>query len=114
MDSISEQTKLLVRNKLKTNEQFFSFKEEKHKQLTTLLDTRSKLWYKHKKSKNKEEKVEIKKQIDEINKQIEPLRKEVVLCDEIEERTSRLEQNVKEFEQELEKGKEVEKNEHIR
>lgn len=114
MDMISEETRLLVRNKLKTNEQFFSFKNEKEKELSNLLDERSKLWYKHKKSKNKNEKEDLRKQIDELNEQIQPLRKEVVLCNEIKERTSKLEQNIQEFEQEQEKGKEVEKNEFIR
>lgn len=116
MDRISEETKLLVRNNLKTNEQFFSFKEQKSKLLTDLLDKRSKLWYKHKKSKSKVEKDQLKKEIDEINKQIEPIRKEVVLCKEIEERTPKLEQNVNEFnqEQENQSRKEVDKNELIR
>ncbi len=116
MERISEETKLLVRNNLKTNEQFFSFKEQKSKELTNLLDKRSKLWYKHKKSKSKVEKDQLKKEIDEINKQIEPIRKEVVLCKEIEERTPKLEQNVNEFnqEQENQNRKEVEKNELIR
>lgn len=116
MERISEETKLLVRNNLKTNEQFFSFKEQKSKELTNLLDKRSKLWYKHKKSKSKVEKDQLKKELDEINKQIEPIRKEVVLCKEIEERTPKLEQNVNEFnqEQENQNRKEVEKNELIR
>lgn len=116
MERISEETKLLVRNNLKTNEQFFSFKEQKSKELTNLLDKRSKLWYKHKKSKSKVEKDQLKKEIDEINKQLEPIRKEVVLCKEIEERTPKLEQNVNEFnqEQENQNRKEVEKNELIR
>ena len=116
MERISEETKLLVRNNLKTNEQFFSFKEQKSKELTNLLDKRSKLWYKHKKSKSEVEKDQLKKEIDEINKQIEPIRKEVVLCKEIEERTPKLEQNVNEFnqEQENQNRKEVEKNELIR
>ncbi len=116
MERISEETKLLVRNNLKTNEQFFSFEEQKSKELTNLLDKRSKLWYKHKKSKSKVEKDQLKKEIDEINKQIEPIRKEVVLCKEIEERTPKLEQNVNEFnqEQENQNRKEVEKNELIR
>lgn len=116
MERISEETKLLVRNNLKTNEQFFSFKEQKSKELTNLLDKRSKLWYKHKKSKSIVEKDQLKKEIDEINKQIEPIRKEVVLCKEIEERTPKLEQNVNEFnqEQENQNRKEVEKNELIR
>lgn len=116
MEQISEQTRLLVRNNLKTNEQFFLFKNEKHNELTSLLDKRSKLWYKHKKSKIPEEKNQLKKEIQSLNKLIEPLRKEVVLCDEIESRSKIVERNIKEFEeiQEDQERKEKNKNEFIR
>lgn len=103
MDSISKQTELLVSNKLETYEQFFSFKTQKEKELDNLLDQRSKLWYKHKKSKNPSEKQMIRNQIDELSISIKELRKEVVLCDGIEERSSKIEQNVKEFEEEQRK-----------
>ena len=76
-----------------------------------MLDQRSKLWYKHKKSKNPSEKQMIRNQIDELSISIKELRKEVVLCDGIEERSSKIEQNVKEFEEE--QRKEEIKNEHI-
>ena len=112
MDSISKQTELLVSNKLETYEQFFAFKTQKTKELDNLLDQRSKLWYKHKKSKNPSEKQMIRNQIDELSISIKELRKEVVLCDEIEERSSKIEQNVKDFEEE--QRKEEIKNEHIR
>ena len=114
MEEISNETRLLVRNNLKTDEQFFSFKEDKEKRLNELMDQRSKLRYKHKKSKSKQEKEEIKKQIDELNKEIEPTRKEVVLCKDILERSKKMEKNLQELSDEKEKTKEVEKNEHIR
>ena len=114
MEDISKETRLLVSNNLKTNEQFFSFKEEKEKRLDELMDTRSKLWYKHKKSKSQNEKAEIRKQIDELNKEINPLRKEVVLCKDILERSKKIEENLQELSDEKEKTKEVEKDEHIR
>ena len=114
MEDISNETKLLVRNNLKTDEQFFAFKEEKEKRLDELMDQRSKLWYKHKKLKSKQEKEEIRKQIDELNKEINPLRKEVVLCKDILERSKKIEKNLQELSDEKENIKEVEKNEHIR
>ena len=114
MESISNEARLLVRNNLKTNEQFFLFKEEKEKRLEDLMDQRGKLWYKHKKSKSSQEKEEIKRKIDELNKEINPLRKEVVLCKDILERSKKMEQNLQELSDEKEKGKEVEKDEHIR
>lgn len=114
MDDISNEAKLLVRNNLKTDEQFFSYKKEKENKLDELMDQRSKLWYKHKKSKSNNEKEEIKREIDELNKEINPLRKEVVLCKDILERSEKMKKNLQELSVEKEKVKEVEKNEHIR
>lgn len=112
LDKISKQTELLVSNKLDTYEQFFAFKTQKTKELDSLLDKRSKLWYKHKKSKNPSEKESIRNEIDLLNKEINPLREEVVLCDGIEERTPKMEQNVSDFEEK--KDKEVKNNELIK
>ena len=114
MENISNETKLLVRNNLKTDEQFFAFKEEKEKRLNDLMDQRSKLWYKHKKSNFKLEREQIKKQIDNLNNEINPLRKKVVLCKDILERSKKIEKNLQELYEEKESVKEVEKNEHIR
>ncbi len=104
MQQISEEIRLLVSNKIETNQQFFLFQEEKQKQLDTLLDKREKLWYQHKKGKTLEEKQIILKSIDNLNKQIAPLRKEINLCSHIEERVPKLERNIQQFEKEIEKG----------
>lgn len=112
MDKISEEARLLVSNDLKTNEQFFSFKEEKEKRLKELLDKRYELWYKHKKVNSEEERQKISKQIDEINKELNPTRKEVVLCDDIITRSKEIEEKLSQ--EEREQGKEVKKDEHIR
>lgn len=112
MEKISEEARLLVSKELKTNEQFFLFREEKIKRRDELTEKRYKLWNKHKKSKNIEEKKKISKQIDEINAELEPLRKEVILCDDILERSKKIEENLSQ--EEIENGKEVNKNEFIR
>ena len=115
MDNISEEARLLVSNNLKTNEQFFLFKEEKEKLLNDLTDKRSKLWYQHKKAKSKEEKEMLSNQIDEINKELEPTRKEVVLCEDILKRSKMIEQNLSELDEEKSKErKEVSNDELIR
>lgn len=103
MQNISEQTKLLVSNKITTYEQFFSYSNKLKNELDLLLDKRSKLWYKHKKSNNIKQKEEIRNEISSLFKEITNLRKEVKLCDEIEERSKTIEKNVCEFEKQLEK-----------
>ncbi len=112
LDHISEQAKLLSSKKIETSEQFFSFKKEKEKELDVLLDSRSKLWYKHKKATTKEDKEKIIEQIEILNKKINPLRKEVKLCDEIDERMTKVISNLESVYEE--KGKEVGNHEHIR
>lgn len=87
-------------------------RHKKTKELDSLLDKRSKLWYRHKKAKSQSEKESVRNEIDLLNKEITPLREEVVLCDGIEERTPKMEQNVKDFEEQ--KDREVKDNEHIR
>lgn len=114
MEEISRETRLLVSNNLKTNEQFFSFKEEKKSKLGNLMDQRSKLWYQHKKAKGDEEKEKIKKQINELNKEINPLRKEVEMCNDILDRSKKIESNLQEMIEDEEKGREEKQNEHIR
>lgn len=112
MDKISEEARLLVSNDLKTNEQFFCFKEEKEKRLKELTDKRYELWYKHKKTNSVEEKEILSSQIDEINKELNPIRKEVVLCDDILTRSKEIEEKLSQ--EEKEQGKEVKNNECIR
>ncbi len=112
LDEISEQAKLLASKKIETSEQFFLFKQDKEKALDILLDSRSKLWYKHKKVITKEDKEKILEQIEMLNKEINPLRKEVKLCDEIKDRMEKVISSLESVYED--KGKEVGKNEHIR
>ena len=112
MDKISEEARLLVSNDLKTNEQFFCFKEEKEKSLKELTDKRYELWYKHKKTNSVEENEVLSSQIDEINKELYPIRREVVLCDDILTRSKEIEEKLSQ--EEKEQGKEVKNNECIR
>ena len=90
------------------------FKEEKKSKLDNLMDQRSKLWYQHKKAKGDVEKEKIKKQINELNKEISPLRKEVEMCNDILERSKKIESNLQEMIEDEEKRREEKQNEHIR
>lgn len=102
MERISKQTKLLVSNKIKTYEQFFSYSNTLKNKLDLLLDERSKLWYQHKKANNNDKEA-IKNKIASLFNEIVKLREEVKLCDEIEEKSKVIEKNVKEFENQKEK-----------
>ena len=114
LDDISSETKLLVSNKIETYEQFFSYKTKKVLELNDLLDKRSKLWYKFKKSKSSEEKTSIRNEIDELSKKINPIQEEVRLLKNIEKRTPSLEQKIKDFESKEKERKESDINEFIK
>ncbi|MDO5002761.1 MAG: relaxase/mobilization nuclease domain-containing protein [bacterium] len=113
LDDLSKEAELLVRNELKTNKQFFLYKETITTKLTTLMNMRSKLWKEHKQTKDTNSKNNIKMQIDELSKEIKEYRKEVELCEDIETRIPTISSNLKEV-KEYEERKEVNKDELIR
>lgn len=104
MDKIAKQTRLLVREKIETHEQFLFYKEKVNHEVQDLIGKRHNLWIKHKRVKTEEEKLSIREEINTITKELEIKREEVVLCDDIEKRIKSIEKNVKELEEE--KGKE--------
>ncbi len=111
MDQISKETRLLVRDNLKTDEQFFNYKNNKEQELDILEDKRDKLWYRHKKATTFIEQSNIKKEIEIINKRLKNVREDVRLCDGILNRLPTINKNLKEFSEERE---EVKSHEHIK
>ena len=99
MEEISNQTRLLVREKIETNEQFLFYKEQINREIQELISKKHNLWIKHKRVKTEEEKLLIRSQINEITKELKAKRKEVVLCDGIEKRSKDIEESIKELEE---------------
>ena len=112
MESISKQTELLVKNKIVTDEQFLLFKQEKEKNLDNLLKEKEDLWKEYNKSKNKKDKRNIRLKIDSLYKVINAFKYELKLCDLIEERSTKIKNNIKNFEENKQRGKD--KNDNIR
>lgn len=112
MDSISKQTELLVKNKIVTDEQFLLFKQEKEKNLDNLLKEREDLWKEYNKSKYNKDKRDIRLKIDSLYKVINAFKYELKLCDLIEERSIKIKNNIKNFEENKQRGKD--KNDNIR
>lgn len=104
LDQISKQTQLLVRHKIETYEQLLFYKDTINQDIKDLSTKRENLWRKFKRTKDENEKIEICKEIDVLTKLLEPKRKEVVLCDGIEKRLDVVKENIKEFEEDKEKG----------
>lgn len=113
MEQISEETKLLVSQKIETYQQFLEYKNSINFQFNELKGKRELLWQKEKWVKTELEKENIRSVIEELNVEIYSLRKEVELCEGIEERLPIIKTKVKEIDDE-EIVKEVKDYEHIK
>lgn len=113
MNQISEQTRLLVSNKIETYEQFLFYKDNLDNEVCKLVSRKHNLWMQYKRTDAENKKLDIRKEIYSISQKLIPIREEVALCDDIGNKIEVVKQNIKEFEeeQEKEKGKEKEKNE---
>lgn len=113
MERISEETKLLVSQKIETYQQFLEYKNSINSQFNELKGKKELLWQKEKWVKTELEKENIRSVIEELNVEIYSLRKEVELCDGIEERLPIIKSKVKEIDEE-EIVKEGKNYEHIK
>ena len=104
MDSISKQAELLVKNKIITDEQFLLFKQNKEKNLDNLLKERELLWKEYNKSKNDDDKRVIRDKINNLYNVINTFKTELKLCDLIEERSVKIRNNIKKFEDNKQRG----------
>lgn len=104
LDQISKQTQLLVNHKIETYQQLLFYKDTISQDIKELSSKRENLWRKIKRTKDDNEKVLIRQEIDTLTRLLEPKRKEVVLCEGIEKRLGVVKENIKEFEEEKEKG----------
>ena len=104
LDQISKQTQLLVNHKIETYQQLLFYKDTINQDIKELSSKRENLWRKIKRTKDDNEKLLIRQEIDTLTRLLEPKRKEVVLCEGIEKRLGVVKENIKEFEEEKEKG----------
>lgn len=103
MNEISEQTRLLVSNKIKTYEQFLFYKDSLNHDICELIGKKHNLWIKYKRTNDKESKQIIRNEIDSITQRLVPIKKNARLCNSIDKRLEIVKENIKEFEIEREK-----------
>lgn len=110
LDDITAETRLLVRNRIDTAEQLFSYQSEVKGKITALTAERKQLYKLQRTAVVKadpEKAAEIKGRISALSKELAPLRKEVSLCDDIAERSGVIKEKIKAVrEDEQIKGKE--------
>lgn len=98
LDEITAETRLLVRNRIDTAEQLFSYQSEVKGKITALTAERKQLYKLQRTAEIKadpEKAAEIKDRISALSKELAVLRKEVSLCDDIAERSGVIKEKIK-------------------
>ena len=110
LDDITAETRLLVRNRIDTAEQLFSYRDEAQDKIAALTAERKQLYKLQRTAAVKsdpEKAAEVKAQIAALSKELAVLRKEVVLCNSIADRSGVIQEKIKAVrEDEQIKGKE--------
>ena len=115
MEAISQETRLLCRNRIDTVEQLLSYKGSLETEKADLLQKRKELYSKSRKTGG-EEKEAIRSQLSDLSKRLSVIRKEVRLCEGIEARSDILQEKLQVIraEKQKQKRKELVKNEYRR
>lgn len=114
MEAISQETRLLCRNRIDTVEQLCSYKESLETEMAALLQKRKGL-YSQSRKMGGEEKEAIRSQLSDLSKRLREIRKEVKLCEGIEARNDTLKEKLKTIRaDEEQQRKELMTNEHKR
>lgn len=118
LEAISDETKLLVRHHIDTDEQLFSYKSSLESRIETVTAKRTELYRRRRTVavKSDETKCEaVSAQIAAISKELSQLRWEVMLCDDIAMRSGVMREKVRAVrEDEKSKGKGITRNEQFR
>ena len=116
LDKITQETRLLGRENISTDEQLFSYKESVLSQIENLTDDRTHLRKKARTKMSDDELSKVKEQISTVSDKIQELNKEVRLCDDIAERSKVMEQNLETIraEEEKQQRKEQKRNDKFR
>ena len=104
MEIISKETRLLVREKIETYEQLLFYKNNLGKDISDMLKQRQNLWVRYNRTEKEEDKNSIREKINLLTITLNKLKQEKRLCEEIEESNSKLNEHIKEFEKERNKG----------
>ena len=114
MEAISQETRLLCRNRIDTVEQLLLYKGSLETEKTDLLQKRKELYSKSRKTGGGEKEA-IRSQLSDLSKRLSVIRKEVRLCEGIEARNATLKEKLSTIRaDEEQQRKELMTNEHRR
>lgn len=118
LDRLSEEMKLLVRHRIDTDEQLFSYQDGLNDRIKSLTAERKTLYKKQRTVTVKSDAIaleNVKSDISAISKELASLRREVRLCDDIAVRSQVMREKIKAVrEDEQSQGKEQKRDEQFR
>ena len=106
LDKINEEARLLVRCRIDTTQQLFSYKDTLSAELQTVTEQRKSFRNELRRTDSPEEKAAIKMKIEPLNQRLSVLRREVKLCESIADRSGVMTEKIRTVEQEKSKDKE--------
>lgn len=110
LDELSNQAIFLAENNINTKEDLLTYRQSIINEIDGMITSKDKLLYRLKTIDNEVDKEEIKIKIQNITNKSKSLRNKVKLCNEIENRTEKMEKDLNE----LKDYKEVDRNEPIK
>lgn len=110
LDSFSEQTRFMVANKIETKKDLELFAENNYEEYRNLMGKRENLWKRYHRAKTEENKSKILSEINFIQPKIKELRKIDNYCKEIRKRSEIIQNNLNNFDKDLQKEKDNVRN----
>lgn len=110
LDSYSKQTEFMVNNKIKTIEDLEAFAKNNYEEYQNIMGKRENLWKRYHRAKNEDKKSEILAEINSIQPKIKELRKLDNYCKEIKKRSVSIQNNLNNFDKDLQKEKDNSRN----
>ena len=95
----------MKKNNIETEEDLNNFSKINYDEYKNLMDKREKLWKQYHKVKNEEDKSKIIAEINDIQPKIKELRKYDKYCKDIFERSESIQNNLNNFDKDMQKEK---------
>lgn len=110
LESFSKQTEFMVDNKIETKEDLEVFARNNYKEYQNIMGKRENLWKRYHRAKTEEKRTEILAEINDIQSKIKEFRKINNYCKEIRKRSETIQDNLNNFDKDVQKEKDNSRN----
>ena len=105
LNEYSEQVRFMATNKIETKEDLDNFAKTNYEEYKNLMGKRENLWKRYRRAKTEEDKSKILAEINDIQPTIKELRKYDKYCKDIKERSESIQNNLNNFDKDIQKEK---------